>query len=206
MKTIVITMRKGGTGKTTTTRNIAVALHQRGYKVLLVDTDSQGSLTSWWTVRKGALPVLAVIAPNELGQGLKTAESAGYDFVVIDTAPESNDSVLATAKHADFLLIPLKAGPDDLRAVGQTIKLVEELHTPFAFVLNEIEPRASITRELAEAISQFGPLAPSQVRRTDHVTTAVHGDTCLDKSQRSKASQDVNLLTDYVLTRVENIK
>ncbi len=43
--TIAIVNQKGGTGKTTSTENIGVALAMAGKKVLLVDTDPQASLT-----------------------------------------------------------------------------------------------------------------------------------------------------------------
>lgn len=44
-KVISMLNQKGGVGKTTSTFNIATVLAQKGYKVLMVDTDSQASLT-----------------------------------------------------------------------------------------------------------------------------------------------------------------
>ena len=44
-KVIAVSNQKGGVGKTTTTVNFSVGLAQRGYKVLLIDTDYQASCT-----------------------------------------------------------------------------------------------------------------------------------------------------------------
>lgn len=51
MKTITISIQKGGTGKSTTAVNLAAALTAQGKKVLLIDNDPQGTLTDYCNVK-----------------------------------------------------------------------------------------------------------------------------------------------------------
>ncbi len=68
---IAITLRKGGSGKTTTAVNLATALHLMGKRVLLVDLDPQASAT------------LAVgIDPTTLPKNIN------HLFTTIDTTPQ----------------------------------------------------------------------------------------------------------------------
>ena len=50
-KVIALVNQKGGTAKTTTTLNLGIGLAHQGRKVLLVDADPQGDLTTalGWT-------------------------------------------------------------------------------------------------------------------------------------------------------------
>ena len=48
MKVISVLNQKGGVGKTTISVNLSAALHDKGYSVLLVDADPQGSSLDWF--------------------------------------------------------------------------------------------------------------------------------------------------------------
>ncbi|HRD28202.1 MAG TPA: ParA family protein, partial [Caulobacter sp.] len=58
MKTIVVTSRKGGVGKTTVAVNMALAAFGGGARVLLADTDPQRSATDALKARARPGPAL----------------------------------------------------------------------------------------------------------------------------------------------------
>lgn len=128
MKIVSITSRKGGTSKTETTRALATGLKLRGYNVLMVDADPQRSLSIVLNanLNRGTLydaltknrPFDDLIQSVEQGEIITASELLysidkenikqnaleglrklkGYDFIVIDTAPNLN-SLTAAAMH-----------------------------------------------------------------------------------------------------------
>lgn len=206
MKTLVVASRKGGSGKTTTTRNLAVSMSQSGKKVVLIDTDQQGNLTAWWKRREADDLQLLVIPYVQISEAVAKLRAAGFDYLLIDTPPDSNEAIESTVAIADFVIIPCKASPDDLAAIGQTYKLVHGLNKPFAFLLNEAKPNTSLLIMATETLSQLGPLAPTQYNRTAHPSASVTGQTVVDLDLRHAATQDIKKLNAYVDKRLGELK
>ena len=53
MKAITIAMQKGGVGKSTLTRSLAVAASKVGHNVFVLDMDAQQSISQWAERRDG---------------------------------------------------------------------------------------------------------------------------------------------------------
>jgi chromosome partitioning protein len=64
MRTVAIAMQKGGSGKTTTTVNLAATLAERGQKVLVVDVDPQANATSWLGIRDAGKGIFTCLCEN----------------------------------------------------------------------------------------------------------------------------------------------
>ena len=76
--------QKGGVGKTTTAVNAAVSLAQRGYRVLLVDSDPQGNATSSLGVDKltvGPSIYDVLVDGLALSEAIEATDRPGLDLV-----------------------------------------------------------------------------------------------------------------------------
>lgn len=170
---IAVLSQKGGAGKSTIALGIASGLALEGRKVVLVDSDPQGTVTAWSNHRQsvGLEPVqgLHVIqhAGADVHSWLQSLEA--YEDVIIDGPPRADEplsrSVIAAA--SDAVLIPLQASLADLWAARATVSLIKEgwrkgLKNKAAFVLSRIKPGTNIGREFAEVLQGEGlPLLPA---------------------------------------------
>lgn len=208
MRTIVLASQKGGVGKTTIAGHLAVIAEQRGEgPVALIDTDPQGSLAAWWNERSAEVPLFAQVDIASLPERLRQLEAAGIRLAIIDTPPAVTDMIRAVLGAADLVVIPTRPSPHDLRAVGSTVALVEQAGKRMVFVINGAAPRAKITAEAAVALSQHGTVAPVTLyQRTDFASSMIDGRTVQEIDPKSKSSEEVATLWDYVFAQLRKSK
>lgn len=200
MRTLVIASQKGGVGKTTLAGHLGVMAESHGEgPVALIDTDPQGSLSSWWNERQAETPVFASVEIANLADHLKMLEKAGIKLAIIDTPPAVTDTIRKVLSVADLVLIPTRPSPHDLRAVGSTVALVEAAGKRMVFVINGAAQRAKITGEAAIALSQHGTVAPvTMYQRTDFAAAMIDGRTAQEIDAVSRSATEVNNLCIYV--------
>jgi len=126
---IVIGAEKGGVAKTRLATHIAALAASEGVDVVLLDTDKQGSATSWSRIRKEEKvePPITVLAlpPNPARE---VANLAGkYDLVVVDIGAQNYRTMLECALVADIVLVPCGADQQEIESTLNVFDALREI-------------------------------------------------------------------------------
>jgi chromosome partitioning protein len=207
MKVVAVEAGKGGSGKTTTTLNLAVAAGIAGKTVVVIDLDPQASAAGWKDSRPAETPIVVSVPSTRLPQALQAARDGGADLVLIDTAPHSESAALAAAKSADLILIPTRPGILDLRAIGTTADIAKIAGRPVYIVLNAMPPGATRLVEDARAAAavhglDVAPVVIEQRAALSHSLTA--GQTAQEYEPAGKAAEEIGRLYDWLSTQLGN--
>jgi len=200
---ISLVAQKGGTGKTTLARCLAVAFERGGYAAAILDLDPQASAAIWGKRRTNENPeVIPTVLPL-LDDALAAAKSA-VDVVLIDSSPKSADVAIAAIKAADLVLIPCRPQIDDIETLPATKNLLDiSGQTPAYVFLNSVphyEPRVI---EAAESIANH-PTSPFQVCPNQFGNRAAFGDASMlgqtpqEYEPKGKASLEIELVYKWV--------
>jgi chromosome partitioning protein len=175
MRTIALVTQKGGAGKSTLASSLAVAAHQSGERVCLIDMDPQASLTAWSKTRgESDIPVVAV-SPGKLQATLNALESKGVTLTIIDTPGAEGAASSAAMGAADLSVIPSRPTAFDLWASANTRKALKEMRADYVFVLNQCPPaqqNARIAEGVAALEAMGGLLSPMVLARVDYQEAA----------------------------------
>jgi chromosome partitioning protein len=204
MRILTLASQKGGTGKTTLAAHLAVeAERSKTGPVAVIDTDPQGSLAAWWNTREAAIPLFAAVNIAQLTDHLQRLRQQGIKLVIIDTPPQTLDTINNANAVADFVLIPARPSPHDLRAVAAVVEMVEEAKKPFCFVINGATPRSIIAKQAVSALAEHGKVAPATIhQRVDFAASMVDGRTVSELAPESPSAREIALLWKYALTQL----
>jgi|GEM_PF-533293 len=130
-KVISFISRKGGSGKTTNAINLATSLNKIGYKVLLVETDTNYTLIS---SRKLELfkrkekedtyfPILASEDHRVAEEIEQLKASNSFEIIIVDSAGKTTDSgIRELCLVSDMVIITTSLTQNDLLVTFQTVK------------------------------------------------------------------------------------
>jgi chromosome partitioning protein len=193
MQTIIFNSQKGGSGKTNLCAHLAVEAERAGDgPVYLIDTDPQGTLTTWHECRKVETPRRVEIPLNQLSEGLAILRQHDAEFCFIDTAPNRTPDSAQLFKLADLVVVPVRPSPSDLWAVSATVSLLKDLQIPFLFVVTQAKTNANITAQAVAALSHHGPVAQTIVAdRVPYTAAMTDGRTAPEIASKGRAAREI---------------
>lgn len=204
MKVLGIVSQKGGSGKTTLACHLSVQAQMEGYgPVALMDTDPQGSLFEWRHARASEQPLFISTSSANLKNEIPQVKAAGVRLLIIDTPPAISSVIGNVIEKADLVLIPARPSPNDLRAIGATLDLVNAIGKQLAFVINGAVPRSRIATDAVLALTEHGPVAPTIIHhRVGFAASMIDGRTVMEMAGRSRSSVEIAQLWHYIRQRL----
>jgi chromosome partitioning protein len=120
---IAVSNPKGGAGKSTSSLLLATYLAEHGASVSVVDADPRQPIV-YWKGRAGTSSTVEVVGGIKENTLMDALDKLNHQFVFIDLEGTASVLVSRSIALADFVIIPVQASPEDVRAAGTAIRAV----------------------------------------------------------------------------------
>ena len=152
--------QKGGVGKSTLARVLAVAAARAQHKVLIGDFDlEQLTCVEWGALRlrNGIEPEIEARAFKSLKKLRKTVE--GYDLVVVDTRGLADELTEDVSRESDVVFLPTGTSMDDLRptlALARKLSKTRAVGKKIVIVLSKTGRSERLLEQAEATIAEAG--------------------------------------------------
>lgn len=200
---VCLAASKGGVGKTTLTTALAVRASQEAERVAILDLDPQHSTARWWELRKKPSNPRLFTGVENISDDIDLLKSRGWQWIFIDTPGSGHEDIMEPAIMAsDYVLIPVRASAIDVEAIAPVADLCRRRRKPYAFVLNDYEPKWKISDTAADFLSPHGKVLEARIlHRQAHLasmTAGLTGPEYSDRKQAKAAAEDIEALWTLV--------
>lgn len=198
---IALANQKGGVGKTTVTVNLARAMQLAGQRVLIVDSDPQGSARDWLQASQNHghdMPVVVGVDRPVLEQSIQKLRGT-FDAILIDGAAKLQDMTISAIKAADVVLIPVQPSVLDIWAAGDLVGLIKarqavmEGKPQAAFLVSRQIGGTRLAQDANAALAELGlpVLAGRTTQRVIYAECISMGSTVLDLEPNGSAASEI---------------
>jgi chromosome partitioning protein len=159
--------QKGGAGKSTLARQLAVLAGEKDASIL-IDRDPQETTTKWWQRRQSLQPTprrpdLLDLDGTTLTGAAVMLRKRDKGVAFVDTRPAVSEPEAEAARVADMVIVPVRPSPDDLEAVGETLKILRRLDKRVVLVVNAAKNEVR-ARDARAALSRYPvPVCPTHI-------------------------------------------
>ncbi len=207
MRVISFATQKGGSGKSTLASSLAVAAHEAGERVFIIDMDPQASLVRWSKQRGKSENAIGVeaITPGKLPSALNALAKAGVTLAIIDTPGADGAAAEAAMKASDLCIIPARPNAFDLWASETTRRAVKSLRREYVFLLNQCPPMTNsdrVSQGVSALESMGGLLSPLVTARVDFQDAAREGLGVTEYAPSGDAAQEMRKLYASIRRRI----
>jgi len=210
MKVITLANQKGGCGKSTIVLNLAIEFALQQHRVIVFDTDPQGSCYETAEIRnyQEAMAHINVVPIYENLYQVIEACDKDYDFAIIDTPPHDNEVVTVATLCSDLIIIPVQDSPLDIRSTKTTVDLINEArklnpHIAPYFLLSRIQANSVMARELAQVLKstyKFNILKTQIANRMAYKYSLIYGQNVSEYSNKDIAATEIRSVAKEVLS------
>lgn len=167
---VTIANTKGGVGKSTIAGNLAWAFATQDSlrrRVLLVDADSQASVTKWFDLASEVPFDRSQLTTARVLQHQLPRLRRQYEMILVDCPPMQSDVTAAAVTQADLALVPVLPSPLDVLAYSELVPLLRQARgfnpsLKLRFLVNQLTPRTVLAREVEESLADADiPLIPT---------------------------------------------